>query len=33
MRILNITSPDVNNRLGFRVTLWVAGDRVKHIKN
>lgn len=25
MRILNITSPDVNNGLGFRVTLWVAG--------
>lgn len=25
MRVLNITSPDVNNGLGFRVTLWVAG--------
>ena len=25
MRILNITSPDVNNGAGFRVTLWVAG--------
>lgn len=25
MKILNITSPDVNNGLGFRVTLWVAG--------
>ena len=25
MRYLNITSPDVNNGLGFRVTLWVAG--------
>lgn len=25
MKILNITSPDVNNGTGFRVTLWVAG--------
>lgn len=25
MRILNITSPDVNNGTGFRVTMWVAG--------
>lgn len=25
MRYLNITSPDVNNGEGFRVTLWVAG--------
>lgn len=25
MKILNITSPDVNNGIGFRVTLWVAG--------
>ena len=25
MKILNITSPDVNNGTGFRVTLWIAG--------
>ena len=25
MRYLQITSPDINNGLGFRVTLWVAG--------
>lgn len=25
MKILSITSPDVNNGTGFRVTLWVAG--------
>ena len=25
MRVVNITYPDVNNGLGFRVTLWVAG--------
>ena len=25
MRYLKITSPDINNGLGFRVTLWVAG--------
>lgn len=25
MRIHNITYPDVNNGLGFRVTLWVSG--------
>ena len=25
MRYLTITSPDVNNGSGFRVTLWVAG--------
>jgi len=25
MRYLNITSPDINNGTGFRVTLWVAG--------
>ena len=25
MKILNITSPDVNNGIGFRVTLWIAG--------
>lgn len=25
MRYLSITSPDVNNGEGFRVTLWVAG--------
>lgn len=25
MRYLNITSPDINNGLGCRVTLWVAG--------
>lgn len=25
MRVLNITYPDVNNGLGCRVTLWVAG--------
>lgn len=25
MRILTITSPDINNGLGNRVTLWVAG--------
>lgn len=25
MRVVNITSPDVNNGEGFRTTLWVAG--------
>lgn len=25
MNIIDITSPDVNNGTGFRVTLWVAG--------
>ncbi len=25
MKIVNITSPDVNNGVGFRVTMWVAG--------
>ena len=25
MRYINITSPDINNGTGFRVTLWVAG--------
>lgn len=25
LRILNITAPDINNGIGIRVTLWVAG--------
>lgn len=29
MKILNITSPDINNGLGCRVTLWISGCKHK----
>ena len=28
MRYLNITSPDIENGLGFRVTLWISGCKL-----
>lgn len=29
MNVIDMTSPDVNNGTGFRVTLWIAGCRHK----
>jgi len=29
LRIINITAPDINNGVGIRVTLWVAGCKHK----
>ena len=29
MKYLSITQPDINNGLGFRVTLWVSGCKLR----